>query len=131
MSQNQGSGPARSPLSPKALILEDLRQLEPGTELVRFNRRHHSLESLRFHSVYVDPQDPQPRFGFIAGHVTHPRLTGWHLADNYGQRDWYYAADCGLLPYPDGRWCSDVVMVLPGDIDTLPPKPNWPINYGE
>lgn len=97
----------RSPLSPKALILDDLRRLSPnyGTMIIVFDRRIGTRERI-FRGVNelftrTEPVDETQEEEWGLGPL-------WHT---------YF----GVLPYDDGTWCDVHCLVWPRDVNSLPP----------
>jgi hypothetical protein len=95
----------RSPLSRYALNLKDVLRLQPGTQLVVYNKKTGSQGARAFISIHD---------GRIYWHV--PENAEKHTSDSSN------LADCGLQPYDNGSW-NDMNFTIQAENLTKIPAP--------
>jgi hypothetical protein len=102
------SVPDRSPVCPKALTLSELKELPRGTELVLFWGKLGERQRVSYEGR-VEQEEGHIRVALreAGGIVSRP-----------------YATDVGLLPSSSSAsgWNPYNVLVLPQDVDALPPR---------
>lgn len=98
----------RSPLSPYALALQEVRDLAPGTHLTSFNMQ----------------LGPQKTYAY--SHIDNGRIYGHPVkADGTVDSDSEtssFLSDCGLTPLSNG-WNKVNVTILASNLDKMPEPP--------